>query len=124
MVTRIRSNERGASTLGCGISVLLFLAVLYYGAMIGPHVWNYYSFKDEMNTAARFAQTQTDPQILRVLAAKADEIGLPPAAKAGLKIRRTPNPQRISISTQYNERIDLPLLHRIITFRPQAEMMY
>ena len=38
----LRRGRRGASMLGCLVSVVLFLAALYYGVHIGGVYWRYY----------------------------------------------------------------------------------
>ena len=39
----LHRGRRGASTLGCLVSVVLFLGALYYGVHIGGVYWRYYS---------------------------------------------------------------------------------
>ena len=51
-------------------------------------------------------------------AALADSLGLPEAA-GKVRIRREPN--RISLSSSYYERVEMPLIARDILFAPQVE---
>lgn len=114
-------GRRGASKLGCLVSLALFVAALTYGVQIGKIYWRYYEFLDEVKQSARFASTSTDDVIRRNLQARVDELGLPPEAKR-IGIRRVGPPYRILIRTEYRERIDLPIgPPRFITFKPRVE---
>jgi hypothetical protein len=118
MVTpRMLGSRRGTSTLGCLTSVLVLVAIVYYGVNLGEVWWRYWNLKDRMNTAARFAQTQTVDQINRQLQDDVTELALPPEARK-FAIKKTESPPSITISTRYRERVELPFLHRDITFHP------
>ena len=54
-----RRGRRGASMLGCVVSVVLFLGALYYGAHIGGVYWRYYSLLDDLRQQARHADRIT-----------------------------------------------------------------
>ena len=56
MVIRTRTPRQGASSMGCLFSILILMAVLYYGIDIGRVYWGYYTLIDEMATSARFAE--------------------------------------------------------------------
>ena len=118
MVTgRILRSRRGASTVGCLTSVLVLVAIVYYGINLGEVWWRYWTLKDRMNTAARFAASQTVDQINRELQDEVTELGLPAEARKFV-IKKTDAPPSITISTRYRERVELPFLHRDITFNP------
>ena len=119
MVTRRRA-VRGSSTLGCLLSLILFVAVLYYGANIGELYWRQYQLLDEMRTQARLGPTLPDPVIRRRLVTKAEELALPPDAKK-FKITRRGVPRLIIIETEYTDSVNLLLLHRTFVFKPRAE---
>ena len=93
------------------------MVVLYYGMNFGRVWWRYYEIVDRMKSAARYAPTQTNADILRRLHADADEIGLPPEAKR-FQIQRTQGPLSITIKTDYSEKVELPFAHKTFTFRP------
>jgi hypothetical protein len=117
MVT-LRPGRRGASTLGCLVSVALFAAALYYGIHIGGMYWRYYQLLDDMRQQARFAGSVTDDAIQTHLAAQADSLlGYAPK----FRIVRGGRPNHVAIDTQYSETVDLPLLKRTFVFRPHAE---
>jgi hypothetical protein len=120
MVTR-RSKEgiRGAGAFGCLLSLVLTIGVLYYGLNLGRVWWRYKELQSRMDTAARFAQTQTIDQVTRQLQADARDIGVPPAGQV-FKITRVDGPPRITISTSYTEEVNLPLLHKIFAFHPSV----
>ena len=66
--------RRGASTLGCLVSMALFLAALYYGIHIGGIYWRYYQLTDDMRQQAIFARQNTDDVIQGRLIAQADSL--------------------------------------------------
>jgi hypothetical protein len=120
MVARSR-NERGASTLGCLFSIMILMVVLYYAVDVGRVYWDYYKFQDEMETSARFAQTQSDDQIRKHLRDVARELGLPTEAQR-IIIRRNQMPRTISIRSQYVVDIVLPFTHKTLVLRPGVEV--
>ena len=121
MVTEARRGRRGASTLGCLVAVLLFMALLYYGVDIGRIYWNYYRLIDEMETSARFAQTQPDEAIIKHLVGISQDLRLPAEAQHFV-IRRAEHPPIVSIRTRYSVDLDLPFKHKHITLNPSVEV--
>lgn len=121
MVSQAGRSRRGASTLGCLFAILLFMALLYYGVDIGKTYWNYYRLKDEMETSARFAQTQPDDQILRHLIGVVQDLGLPAEAQRFV-IKRTEHPPVVSIGTKYNVDLVLPFTRKRVTLTPSVEV--
>lgn len=120
MVTR-RSNTRGASTMGCLFTIMLLLAVLYYGIDVARVYWDFYKFQDEMETSARFASTQSDDQIRLHLKGVAQDLGLPAEAQR-IVIRRSKSPPLVSIRSQYAIELTLPFTHKEVILRPVAEV--
>lgn len=121
MVTRGRPGRRGASTLGCLVAIMLLLAVLYYGIDIGKVYWSYYKLIDEMETSARFAQTQSDDAIRHHLVGIVQDLGLPAEAQR-FTIRRTEHPPVVSIRTRYTVEIVLPFKRKQVVLTPTAEV--
>jgi hypothetical protein len=115
------SRRRGASTLGCLFSLLLVVAVIYFGVNVGAPYFRYYQFRDAMQQEVRFAERKTDSEIRASLRLKADSLDLPGPAQR-INIRRTPS--RIVIWTDYTETIDFPFVTREIAFRPVAERSF
>jgi hypothetical protein len=74
-----------------------------------------------MQAAVRLWHTNTDAELLARLREDAREIGLP-ADAAPFRIVRPRNPPSITISTQYRERVDLPLIHRTFEFKPSVTL--
>ena len=120
MVTRLVRSRRGASTTGCLLWLLLFVAALYYGVHIGEVYYRSWQIAEEMKSQARLAPSLTDPVILRRLVTKADELGLP-AEASQFRIVRTPRPRAIRIETRYSETVQLPFFTHTFTFTPRAE---
>ena len=114
----LRLGRRGASVLGCVLSVVLFLAALYYGAHIGGVYWRYYELLDDMRQQARNAGRMTDEAILARLNAQADSIlGQTP----DFRVERGGRPSRITIETEYTETVVLPGYNHTFMLRPRAE---
>jgi hypothetical protein len=107
--------------LGCLVSLLLAVAAVYFAVNVGEPYVRYYRYLDGMKQEARFSARFTDEEIQRRLAALADSLGLPEAA-GRVRVRRASN--RISLSTSYYERVEMPLIVRDILFSPQAEWTY
>jgi hypothetical protein len=117
VVTR---GVRGASSTGCLVSLLIFVAVLYYGVNIGEVYFRYYRLLDEMQSQSRIAAALDDGTIRRRIQAAVQEIGLPDSAGARIVIRRTAMPRQIQIETRYGETVHLPLFTHTFNFSPRA----
>lgn len=111
----IGGARRGASKLGCLVGLLLGVAVLYFGFNIGEVWLRYYRFEDSIRQEVRFARQNTDDEIRRRLAARADSLGLPDEASR-ISVLRSAN--RITISADYQEVVELPGFVRTFRFRP------
>ena len=108
----------GRSTLGCLLLLLVVTAVGYFGVNVGEVYARYYRFRDAMHQEVRFARSRTDADIKRRLQAFADSVGLP--AEAGqVSVKRGGN--SISVWSEYDERVELPLFVRDFHFAPSAE---
>ena len=113
-----RGARRGSSTLGCLISLLLFVAALYYGVHIGEVYLRYYRLLDVMRFQASLASNTRDDVISRRLVATADSIlGHSPV----FRIQRGGRPLRITIQTEYQERVELPFFRHTFVLHPRAE---
>ena len=119
MVTRRLSRRRGASGLGCILSLLLFGAAVYYGINIGQVYLRYYQLVDNMRSQARLAPSLQDDVIYRRLGAQADSIL--PGRHPTFRITRGGHPNRIVIETEYRDHVDLPLFKHTFVMRPRAE---
>lgn len=120
MVTQRGERRRGTSTTGCLVSLLVLVAVLYYGVNIGEVYFRYYRLADEMDTQARVAAALDNGTIQRRVAMAIQEIGLPEAASANLQITRSPSPRQITIETTYSESVHLPLFNHTFRLHPRA----
>ena len=108
----------GRSTLGCLLTLLLLTAIGYFGVNIGEVYARYYRMRDAMHQEVRFAGQRSDAEIKRRLQAFADSAGLPEDAGA-VHIKR--GAHDISIWSEYDERVELPLFVRDFHFSPAAE---
>ncbi len=114
----LRPDRRGTSTLGCLITLALFVGAAYYGVHIGGVYWRYYQLLDDMRQQARLAPQYTDEAIETHLLAQADSIlGQAP----DFRIHRGGRPSRITIQTEYSESVALPFFKRTFLLRPRAE---
>ncbi len=110
--------RRGESRLGCLLPLLILATGVYFAIDFGQVYFRAYQFKDAMGSEARFATTLTDDQITRRLAALADSLELPPGAELITIVR---SPRTISISSDYDEVIKLPMKkEQVIHFHPVA----
>ncbi len=110
--------RRGATRLGCLLPLLVLAIGVYFAIDFGQVYFRAYQFKDAMGSEARFATTITDDQITRRLAALADSLELPPGAELITIVR---SPRTISISSDYDEVIKLPMnKEQVIHFHPVA----
>lgn len=111
-------DRRGAGSIGCLLSLALFLAALYYGIHIGEVYLRYYRLLDAMRFQASIAPSVQDEVIGRRLTATADSLlGQSPA----FRIVRGGRPLRITIQTEYQERVELPFFHHTFVLRPRAQ---
>ncbi len=114
------SNRHGGSNLGCLVSLLLFVAALYYGVHIGEAYVRFYRLQDEMRSQARLAPSLTDQVIRRRLLDEIDDLGLPSEAQR-LTIRRSARPRTITIECRYAETLELPFFRHTFQFHPHVE---
>ncbi len=115
------STRRGRTNFGCLLSLLFAVTLVYFVINVGEPYLRYYRFLDGMKQEARFSARFTDEDIQRRLAALADSLGLPEAA-GRVRVRRASN--RISLSSSYYERVEMPLIVKDILFTPQADWTY
>jgi hypothetical protein len=109
-------GRRGGTTLGCVASLVLFLGAVYYGVQIGQVYLRFYRLQDAMRFQAQMAPTIDNGVIARRLTATADSIlGQQPR----FRIDRTG--KRITIQTEYSDRVELPFFKHSFLFRPRAE---
>jgi hypothetical protein len=117
MVTA-RPGRRGGSSLGCLVSLAIFSAALYYGVHIGEVYLRYYRLLDAMRFQASIAPSIKDDVIQRRLIATADSLL---GQSIPIRVERRGNPLRITIRTEYEERVELPFFHHTFVLRPVAE---
>ena len=113
-------RSRGASTTGCLVSLLILVAVLYYGVNIGEVYFRYFRLLDEMKTQARLAAALDNGTIQRRIQARIQDIGVPEEAGAELTITRRASPREITIETTYRESVHLPLFDHTFRFHPKT----
>lgn len=107
--------------MGCLFSILILMAILYYGVDAGKIYWEFYRFQDEMETSARFASTREDMEILRHLRGVAQDLGLPAEAQR-ITIKRSQHPPLVTIRSEYTVELVLPFTRKTLTLKPTAEV--
>ena len=111
-------GRRGASSLGCLVTLALLAAAAYYGVHIGGVFLRFYQLQDDMQQQARFATQLTDQAIRLRLLAQADSLlGQTPK----LTIERGGRPYRITIHADYAETVELPFFKHTFVLHPKAE---
>ena len=115
------TSRRGASSFGCLMSLLIFVAALYYAVNIGEVFFRYYRLLDEMETEAHLAAGLDDGTIRRRIQAAIEEIGLPDSAgNRQLQVYRSSSPREIVIETRYSEIVSLPFFNHSFSFQPRT----
>ncbi len=116
-------REAGKTRLGCLLTLLVVVAVVYYGFQYFEVRYRFYQMQDEVRNDATFAPTLSDDVIRRRLVARADTLGIPITARQWT-IRRTREPREIFIYGAYDDSvvIELPGITKVFRFRfePQA----
>lgn len=110
--------RRGTSSLGCLFSLLIAAVAIYFGVNVGEAYWRFYQFQDDMRQEVRFSAHSSDDAIVTRLKAAADSLQLPDAA-SDITINRLD--KTISVESEYNESVELPMYVRAIHFHPRAE---
>ncbi len=117
----VRRAPRGASTLGCLLTLLIVVTIGYFGVNIGRVFYRHYAFQDAMKQEARFASHRSNEDITSHLRALADSLGLPQGAKR-VHIRR--GPRMIFIWSDYFETLELPGFTRDIELTAHVERAF
>jgi hypothetical protein len=117
----VTSARRGASTLGCLFTLLIMVAIGYFGVNIGKVFYRHYAFQDAMKQEARFASHRTNEEITAHLQALADSLGLPDGARR-VHIRR--GDRMIFIWSDYFETIELPGVTKDVELSAHVERAF
>ena len=113
--------RRGVTKLGCLLSLLIVVAIGYFGFQVGQVYFRFLEFQDAMRQQVRFASSKTNQQIIRHLQSKADSLGLPESAQL---IRVYRNNRRIEIESEYYDHIELPLYVHEVYLNPKAQATF
>lgn len=109
MVTPKRQTDwqAGKSRVGCLLSLLVLILVVYSAVNVGTVYYRYWRLLDEMKTQARMAPGLEDDVIRRRILSQIEELDLPQEARQ-LRIRRTARPREIRIITSYPDTLVFP----------------
>lgn len=119
----MRDSRRrsGAISLGCLVSLLFVAAVLYFGVPAAEIYVRARRFQDALEQETQLHGKQPDYQIRAHLAVLADSLGMPPEAG---KVDIARKNGRVTVSSEYEESVQLPGRTRSIVFRPSAAVSY
>ncbi len=119
MVMLLR-NRRGGSRLGCLVPMLLLGIFAYAAVLFGRPWFAYRQYQDEMIAVVNMNQVTSDSAMLVRILARADSLGLPPAAKR-VQFRRLSDPPRLEVRAEYKYTVKVPFVgEKVLTFRPSA----
>ena len=110
-------SRRGAGKIGCLFMTLVVVVMCYFGVGVAEVFWNYYQYKDRMQSEARFAAHRSDAVIKRRVADFADSLGLPEGAR-NVIVRR--GDHTFYIFADYYDHVELPWYVREIHLNPSA----
>ena len=114
-------SRRGATKVGCLMTMLVMAAIGYFGANAGDKYLRFRKYQDAMEQEVRFRAQQPIPQIRARLRALADSLGLPEDAGI-VNVKKTG--RQILIEAHYDETFDLPGFKREVHFEPRAQGTY
>jgi len=117
----VTHSRRGVGQIGCLLTLLILVAIGYFGVGIANVYWDYYQYRDRMQQEARFAASRTDGVIKKRVALFADSLGLPEGARQ-VHIKR--NNKHVYIWAEYYEVVTVPFYTRELLLAPRAEWTY
>jgi hypothetical protein len=115
------NSRRGATKLGCLVSLLFVAALGYFGFPAGEKYSRFFQYQDAMAQEVRFHAQSTIPEIRDRLRLVADSLDLP--GDAGIVLVKK-NGKQITIEAHYDETFDLPGFKREVHFEPRASGNY
>lgn len=111
------ANRRGIGRLGCLAWIIVAIVLAYLGNSFGKPWFAYQQYRDEMKSAAAFAQALPDSAIRVRIVARADSLMLPVEARK-VNIERTN--ERIIISSSYDVVVVIKFYGPVVLkFRPK-----
>ncbi len=119
MVTARWATRDGKSRIGCLLTILMLILIVYTGVNVGQVYYRYWMVLDEMKTQARMAPGLTDDVIRRRVLQRIEELELPSEART-IRIRRTARPREIFIGTSWQDTLIFPLYKHPIRLAPEA----
>lgn len=116
------SDQAGQGKFGCLGTIIVLAFIGFVGARVIPPWLRYEQFDAELRSNARFAVTLPDSMIRIRLASQVDSLGLPPAAKKISIQRHGSHPATITIRSEYDEVVTLPIFGvKKLHFKASAE---
>ena len=115
------SIRRGATKLGCLMTMLVMAAIGYFGANAGDKYLRFQKYQEAMEQEVRFHAQRPIPEIRMRLRTIADSLGLP--SDAGI-VSVKKNGKQIFIEAHYDEIFELPGFKREVHFEPHAQGNY
>jgi len=107
---------------GCIVRLLFLAIVTYYAVAVGSVYVGYLRLRETMSAQARLASGLTDAVIRRRLISRVQELRIPGEATRFV-IRRREQPREITITTKWEQAIDLPFYTWVVSFRPTVRAL-
>jgi Domain of unknown function (DUF4845) len=114
-----RANERGAGHLKAIIWTLILISVVYVAFKVVPLLINEYQFQDGLQTIARFASVNRDPndKILAAILKEAEKDDVPVEAQ---DVKVDGKGGNIKINVDYSVTADLSVYQWTLNFHPKV----
>jgi hypothetical protein len=109
--------------MGCLFSILVVVAIAYFGIDFGKAYWANAEYKDEMKQQLKYHSDQAEDQVRAHMKLVADSLGLPEEA-GDVTIARDAQTRTISMDAHYDVTVVLPGYQRVLHFDPHAADTY
>ncbi len=105
----VRPQNRGITTPGCLVSLILLIVIGFVGVKVGQAFWNYYNVREQVRGALVWAaggmQPKSETEITQRVISNAREIGVQLASQ-NVHIGQTP--ETLTITATWTEEIEFP----------------
>ncbi len=104
-----RPQNRGITTLGCLVSLILLIALGYVGIKVGKAFWDYYNVREQVREALVWAvgsmQPKSETEIIQRVISNVDGIGFQFTPR---NVHISQTPETLTITATWTEEIEFP----------------
>ena len=104
-----RAQNRGITTFGCLVTLILLIVVGFVGVKVGQAFWNYYNAREQVREALVWAaggmQPKNETQITQRVISNAEGIGLQLHPR---NVHISQTPETLTITAAWTEEIEFP----------------